>query len=159
ADYMGMLGTVINCLALQDVLERLGVDTRVPTAITMGAVAEPYIPRPAIRPPEEGRRRLFGAGPRAPLFSPDASPAPRALEIGAEALLKGTQVDGVYDADPHIMPGAVRFHQLDYGEVLRLGLKFMDTTAVSLCMDNGLPIVVFDLMEEGNVVRAVRGER
>ena len=159
ADYMGMLGTVINCLALQDVLEKLGVDTRVQTAITMGQVAEPYIPRRAIRHLEKGRIVIFGAGLGAPFFSTDTCAAQRALEIGAEALLKGTQVDGVYDADPRTMPDAVRFHQLDYGEVLRLELKFMDTTAVSLCMDNGLPIVVFDLMEKGNVVRAVRGEK
>jgi uridylate kinase len=159
ADYMGMLGTVINCLALQDVLEKLGVDTRVQTSITMGQVAEPYIPRRAIRHLEKGRIVIFGAGLGAPFFSTDTCAAQRALEIGAEALLKGTQVDGVYDADPRTMPDAVRFHQLDYGEVLRLELKFMDTTAVSLCMDNGLPIVVFDLMETGNVVRAVRGEK
>jgi len=158
ADYMGMLGTVINCLALQDVLEKLGLDTRVQTAITMGQVAEPYIPRRAIRHLEKGRIVIFGAGLGAPFFSTDTCAAQRALEIGAEALLKGTQVDGVYDADPRLMPGAVRFNHLDYGEVLRLGLKFMDATAVSLCMDNGLPIVVFDLMEKGNVVRAVRGE-
>jgi uridylate kinase len=159
ADYMGMLGTVINCLALQDVLEKLGVDTRVQTSITMGQVAEPYIPRRAIRHLEKGRIVIFGAGLGAPFFSTDTCAAQRALEIGAEALLKGTHVDGVYDADPRTMPGAVRFHRLDYGEVLRLELKFMDTTAVSLCMDNGLPIVVFDLMEKGNVVRAVRGEK
>ena len=158
ADYMGMLGTVINCLALQDVLEKLGLDTRVQTAITMGQVAEPYIPRRAIRHLEKGRIVIFGAGLGAPFFSTDTCAAQRALEIGAEALLKGTHVDGVYDADPRVIPGAVRFHHLDYGEVLRLGLKFMDATAVSLCMDNGLPIVVFDLMEKGNVVRAVRGE-
>ena len=159
ADYMGMLGTVINCLALQDVLEKLGVDTRVQTAITMGQVAEPYIPRRAIRHLEKGRIVIFGAGLGAPFFSTDTCAAQRALEIGAEALLKGTQVDGVYDADPRVFPSAVRFNQLDYGDVLRLELKVMDTTAVSLCMDNGLPIVVFDLMEKGNVVRAVRGER
>jgi uridylate kinase len=159
ADYMGMLGTVINCLALQDVLEKLGVDTRVQTAITMGQVAEPYIPRRAIRHLEKGRIVIFGAGLGAPFFSTDTCAAQRALEIGAEAVLKGTQVDGVYDADPRTMPDAVRFHQLDYGEVLQRGLKFMDATAVSLCMDNGLPIVVFDLMEKGNVVRAVRGEK
>ncbi len=159
ADYMGMLGTVINCLALQDVLEKLGVDTRVQTAITMGQVAEPYIPRRAIRHLEKGRIVIFGAGLGAPFFSTDTCAAQRALEIGAEALLKGTQVDGVYDADPRTMPDAVRFLHLDYGEVLRLGLKFMDATAVSLCMDNGLPIVVFDMMEKGNVVRAVRGEK
>jgi uridylate kinase len=159
ADYMGMLGTVINCLALQDVLEKLGVDTRVQTAITMGQVAEPYIPRRAIRHLEKGRIVIFGAGLGAPFFSTDTCAAQRALEIGAEAVLKGTQVDGVYDADPRAMPDAVRFSQLDYGEVLRRELKFMDATAVSLCMDNGLPIVVFDLMEEGNIVRAVRGEK
>ncbi len=159
ADYMGMLGTVINCLALQDVLEKLGVETRVQTAITMGQVAEPYIPRRAIRHLEKGRVVIFGAGLGAPFFSTDTCAAQRALEIGAEAVLKGTQVDGVYDADPREMPDAVRFHRLDYGEVLRRGLKFMDATAVSLCMDNDLPIVVFDLMHEGNVVRAVRGER
>jgi uridylate kinase len=159
ADYMGMLGTVINCLALQDVLEKLGVDTRVQTSITMGQVAEPYIPRRAIRHLENGRIVIFGAGLGAPFFSTDTCAAQRALEIGAEALLKGTQVDGVYDADPRTMPDAVRFHHLDYSDVLRLELKFMDTTAVSLCMDNGLPIVVFDLMEKGNVVRAVRGEK
>jgi uridylate kinase len=159
ADYMGMLGTVINCLALQDVLEKLGVDTRVQTAITMGQVAEPYIPRRAIRHLEKGRIVIFGAGLGAPFFSTDTCAAQRALEIGAEALLKGTQVDGIYDADPRKVPGAVRFHQLGYSDVLRLGLRVMDATAVSLCMDNGLPIVVFDMMEKGNVVRAVRGEK
>jgi len=159
ADYMGMLGTVINCLALQDVLEKLGVETRVQTAITMGQVAEPYIPRRAIRHLEKGRVVIFGAGLGAPFFSTDTCAVQRALEIGAEAVLKGTQVDGVYDADPRRSPGAVRFTQIDYGEVLHRELKFMDATAVSLCMDNGLPIVVFDLMEEGNVARAVRGER
>jgi uridylate kinase len=159
ADYMGMLGTVINCLALQDVLEKLGVETRVQTAITMGQVAEPYIPRRAIRHLEKGRVVIFGAGLGAPFFSTDTCAAQRALEIGAEAVLKGTKVDGVYDADPHQMPDAVRFHRLDYGEVLRRELRFMDATAVSLCMDNDLPIVVFDLMRAGNVLRAVRGER
>jgi uridylate kinase len=159
ADYMGMLGTVINCLALQDVLEKLGIETRVQTAITMGQVAEPYIPRRAIRHLQKGRVVIFGAGLGAPFFSTDTCAAQRALEIGAEAVLKGTQVDGVYDADPRRSPDATRFTQIDYGEVLRRELKFMDATAVSLCMDNGLPIVVFDLMEEGNVARAVRGEK
>jgi len=159
ADYMGMLATVINCLALQDVMEKLGVETRVQTAITMGQVAEPYIPRRAIRHLEKGRVVIFGAGLGAPFFSTDTCAAQRALEIGAEALLKGTQVDGVYDADPKASPEARRFHQLDYREVLRRGLQFMDSTAVSLCMDNRLPIVVFELMEKGNVARAVRGER
>jgi uridylate kinase len=159
ADYMGMLGTVINCLALQDVLEKLGVETRVQTAITMGQVAEPYIPRRAIRHLEKGRVVIFGAGLGAPFFSTDTCAAQRALEIGAQAVLKGTQVDGVYDADPRTSPEAVRFHHLDYSEVLRRELRVMDATAVSLCMDNDLPIVVFDLMGEGNVLRVVRGER
>jgi uridylate kinase len=159
ADYMGMLGTVINCLALQDVLEKLGVETRVQTAITMGQVAEPYIPRRAIRHLEKGRVVIFGAGLGAPFFSTDTCAAQRALEIGAEAVLKGTQVEGVYDADPRKSPDANLFHRLDYSDVLRRELKFMDATAVSLCMDNNLPIVVFDLMGKGNVVRAVRGER
>jgi len=159
ADYMGMLGTVINCLALQDVLEKLGVETRVQTAITMGQVAEPYIPRKAIRHLEKGRVVIFGAGLGAPFFSTDTCAAQRALEIGAQAVLKGTEVDGVYDADPRLSADAVRFDQLDYAEVLVRELKVMDATAVSLCMDNDLPIVVFDLMGEGNVLRAVRGEK
>ena len=158
ADYMGMLGTVINCLALQDVMEKMGVDTRVQTAITMGQVAEPYIPRKAIRHLEKGRVVIFGAGLGAPFFSTDTCAAQRALEIGAEAVLKGTAVDGVYDADPRKHPDAKRFTRVDYSEVLARGLKVMDATAVSLCMDNGLPIVVFDLHGAGNVVRAIRGE-
>ncbi|GAA0955274.1 UMP kinase [Actinocorallia libanotica] len=158
-DYMGMLSTVINCLALQDFLERLGVETRVQTAITMAQVAEAYIPRRAVRHLEKGRVVIFGAGLGQPFFSTDTCAAQRALEIGADAVLKGTQVDGVYDADPRKNPDAVRFDRLDYGEVLRRGLKVMDATAISLCMDNGLPIVVFDLMGEGNIVRAVRGEK
>jgi uridylate kinase len=159
ADYMGMLSTVINCLALQDVLEKKGVDTRVQTAITMGQVAEPYIPRRAIRHLEKGRVVIFGAGLGAPFFSTDTCAAQRALEMGADAVLKGTKVDGVYDADPNTDPGASRFSQLDYNEYLARGLKVMDTTAVSLCMDNGMPIVVFALMAEGNVIRAIRGEK
>jgi uridylate kinase len=158
ADYMGMLSTVINALALQDALEQRGIDTRVQTAITMGQVAEPYIPRRAIRHLEKGRVVIFGAGLGAPFFSTDTAAAQRALEIGAQALLKGTKVDGVYDADPRTNPGATRFTHLDYGEYLSRGLKVMDATAVSLCRDNKLPIVVFELMEPGNVVRAVRGE-
>ncbi|MGH3377455.1 MAG: UMP kinase [Actinoallomurus sp.] len=158
-DYMGMLGTVINCLALQDFLEKLGVDTRVQTAITMGQVAEPYIPRRAIRHLEKGRVVIFGAGIGQPFFSTDTAAAQRALEVSADAVLKGTQVDGVYDADPKINPDAFRFDRLEYGEVLQRGLKVMDATAISLCMDNGLPIVVFDLMGQGNIVRAVRGEK
>jgi uridylate kinase len=159
ADYMGMLSTVINCLALQDVLEKHGVETRVQTAITMGQVAEPYIPRRAIRHLEKGRVVIFGAGLGAPFFSTDTCAAQRALEMGADAVLKGTKVDGVYDADPKTDPHAKRFVNLNYTEYLSRGLKVMDTTAVSLCMDNGLPIVVFALMGEGNVVRAIRGEK
>jgi uridylate kinase len=158
-DYMGMLGTVINCLALQDFLEKLGVETRVQTAITMGQVAEPYIPRRAIRHLEKGRVVIFGAGIGQPFFSTDTAAAQRALEISADAVLKGTQVDGVYDSDPKKNPDAFRFDRLEYGEVLQRGLKVMDATAISLCMDNGLPIVVFDLMGQGNIVRAVRGEK
>ena len=158
-DYMGMLSTVVNCLALQDFLERIGLDTRVQTAITMGQVAEAYIPRRAVRHLEKGRVVIFGAGLGQPFFSTDTCAAQRALEIGADVVLKGTQVDGVYDADPRIAPDAVRFDHLDYVEVLRRGLKVMDATAISLCMDNGLPIVVFDLMGQGNIVRAVRGEK
>jgi uridylate kinase len=159
ADYMGMLGTVVNCLALQDFIERAGIETRVQSAIAMGQVAEPYIPRRAIRHLEKGRVVIFGAGLGVPFFSTDTCAAQRALEIGAEALVKGTQVDGVYDADPRTNPDAVRFDRLDYGEVLARGLKVMDATAISLCMDNRLPIVVFDLHAEGNIVRAVRGEK
>ncbi|MEP6462109.1 MAG: UMP kinase [Frankiaceae bacterium] len=159
ADYMGMLGTVINCLALQDFLEKVGMETRVQTAITMGQVAEPYVPRRAIRHLEKGRVVIFGAGLGAPFFSTDTTAAQRALEIGAQAVLKATKVDGVYDDDPTTNPDAVKFDRLDYAEVLARGLKVMDATAISLCMDNGLPIVVFDLLGEGNIIRAVRGEK
>ena len=159
ADYMGILGTVMNCLALQDFLEKRGIETRVQTAITMQQVAEPFLPRRAIRHLEKGRVVIFGAGLGSPFFSTDTCAAQRALEIGAEALRKGTQVDGVYDSDPRKNPDAVRFDQLDYSEVLTRGLGVMDSTAISLCMDNGLPIVVFDLMGEGNILRAVRGEK
>ncbi len=159
ADYMGMLGTVINCLALQDFLEKRGVDTRVQTAITMQQVAEPFLPRRAIRHLEKGRVVIFGAGLGSPFFSTDTCAAQRALEIGAEALLKGTQVDGVYDADPRKNPDAVRFDRLEYSEVLARDLAVMDATAISLCKDNGLPIVVFELLGDGNILRAVRGEK
>jgi uridylate kinase len=158
ADYMGMLSTVINCLALQDFLEKNGVDTRVQTAITMGQVAEPYIPRRATRHLEKGRVVIFGAGLGAPFFSTDTAAAQRALEIGADAVLKGTKVDGVYDADPFTDPTAKKFTELTSDEYLRRGLKVMDSTAVSLCRDNRLPIVVFALMGDGNVTRAVLGE-
>ncbi|MCX9191309.1 UMP kinase [Carbonactinospora thermoautotrophica] len=159
ADYMGMLATVMNCLALQDFLEKQGVETRVQTAITMGQVAEPYIPRRAIRHLEKGRVVIFGAGLGAPFFSTDTCAAQRALEIGAQVLLKATRVDGVYDSDPRTNPDAVKFDWLDYNEVLQRGLKVADATAISLCMDNDLPIVVFDLLAEGNIARAVRGEK
>jgi uridylate kinase len=160
ADYMGMLGTVMNCLALQDFLEKQGVETRVQTAITMGQVAEPYIPRRAIRHLEKGRVVIFGAGLGAPFFSTDTCAAQRALEIGAQVVLMGKSgVDGVYDADPRHTPDATRFDRLPYVEVLRRGLKVADATAFSLCMDNDLPIVVFDLLTEGNIARAVSGER
>jgi uridylate kinase len=158
-DYMGMLATVINALALQDSIEKAGVPTRVLSAIEMRAVSEPYIRRRAIRHLEKGRVVIFGAGIGQPFFSTDTAAAQRALEISADAVLKGTQVDGVYDADPKINPDAFRFDRLEYGEVLQRGLKVMDATAISLCMDNGLPIVVFDLMGQGNIVRAVRGEK
>jgi uridylate kinase len=159
ADYMGMLSTVINCLALQDFLEREGVVTRVQSAIAMGQVAEPYLPLRAIRHMEKGRAVIFGAGLGAPYFSTDTAAAQRALEVHAEAVLKATKVDGVYDSDPRINPDAVKFDTLTYNEVLARGLKVMDSTATSLCMDNGLPIVVFDLLTEGNISKAVRGEK
>jgi len=160
ADYMGMLGTVMNCLALQDFLEKQDVDTRVQTAITMGQVAEPYIPRRAMRHLEKGRVVIFGAGAGMPYFSTDTVAAQRALEIGAEVLLMGKKgVDGVYDADPKSHPEAVRFDQLTYDEFLSRGLKVADSTAISLCRDNSLPIVVFNLTGEGNISRAVRGDK
>jgi uridylate kinase len=159
ADYMGMLSTVINCLALQDFLEKEGIETRVQTAITMGQVAEPYVPRRAIRHMEKGRVVIFGAGLGAPFFSTDTTAAQRALEIGAQVLLMAKTVDGVYDADPKTAAEAKKFDALGYADVLRLGLKVADATAISLCMDNKLPIVVFDLLVDGNIARAVAGER
>jgi uridylate kinase len=159
ADYMGMLGTVINCLALQDFLENRGVKTRVQTAISMGQVAEPYLPLRAIRHLEKGRVVIFGAGLGAPFFSTDTTAAQRALEVKAEAVLKATKVDGVYDSDPARNPDAVKFDELTYNEVLMRGLKVMDATAISLCMDNAMPIVVFDLLTDGNISKAVRGEK
>jgi uridylate kinase len=159
ADYMGMLGTVMNCLALQDFIESEGVETRVQTAIAMGQVAEPYIPRRAIRHLQRGRVVIFGAGLGQPFFSTDTCAAQRALEIRCQVLLMAKAVDGVYDDDPKKHPDAVRFDRLTYSEVLARGLKVADATAISLCMDNGLPIVVFDLLTEGNIARAVRGEK
>ncbi len=159
SDYMGMLGTVINCLALQDFLEKQGIETRVQTAIAMGQVAEPYVPRRAVRHLEKGRVVIFGAGLGVPFFSTDTCAAQRALETGAQCVLMAKQVDGVYDDDPRSNPDAVKFDALSYGEVLERRLKVADATAISLCMDNGMPIVVFDLLREGNIARAVAGEK
>src|SRR5690606_2082408 len=160
ADYIGMLGTVMNCLALQDFLEREHhVDTRVQTAITMGQVAEAYIPRRAIRHLEKGRVVIFGAGVGMPYFSTDTAGAQRALEIGAEVVLLAKSVDGVYTADPKVDPDAKLYDEITHREVLEQGLKVADATAFSLCMDNKMPIIVFNLLVEGNIARAVRGER
>lgn len=158
ADYMGMLGTVMNSLAMQDALEKLGVSTRVQSAIEMQAVAEPYIRRRAMRHLEKGRVVIFAAGTGNPYFTTDTAASLRAMEIGAEVILKATKVDGVYDADPNLNPDAVKFESLTYLEVLERGLQVMDATATSLCMDNQLPIVVFDLTESGNIMRVVMGE-
>ncbi len=158
ADYMGMLATVMNALALQDSLEKVGVHTRVQTAIQMAQIAEPYIPLRAVRHLEKGRVVIFAAGMGVPFFSTDTTAAQRALEIRAEAILKGTKVDGVYDADPMLNPAAVKFETLEYIEVLKRGLTVMDATAISLCMENGLPIIVFDFRREGNIRRALLGE-
>lgn len=159
ADYMGMLGTVMNCLALQDFCEKAGLDTRVQTAITMGQVAEPYVPRRAIRHLEKGRVVIFGAGLGQPYFSTDTTAAQRALEVGAEVVLMAKGVDGVYDSDPRTNPEAQRYETLTPAQVLQDGLKVADATAISMCQDNHLPIVVFNLLVEGNIARAVRGER
>jgi uridylate kinase len=158
ADYMGMLATIINALALQDSLEKAGVQTRVLSAIEMRAVAEPYIRRRAIRHLEKGRVVIFAAGTGNPFFTTDTAGALRAVEIGADAIIKATKVDGVYSADPKVDPAARRLDRLTYIEVLNRGLGVMDTTAISLCMDNKLPIVVFDLMRAGNIKRIVLGE-
>jgi uridylate kinase len=160
ADYMGMLGTVMNCLALQDFLEKEGIETRVQTAITMGQVAEPYIPRRAIRHLEKGRVVIFGAGAGMPYFTTDTVAAQRALEIGCEALLLAKNgVDGVYSADPRKDPSATMFEHISYGEVLTKGLAVADAAAFSLCQENDLPIIVFNLLEDGNIGRAIRGEK
>jgi uridylate kinase len=160
ADYMGMLGTVMNCLALQDFLEHEGIETRVQTAIAMGQVAEPYIPRRAIRHLEKGRIVIFGAGAGMPYFSTDTVAAQRALEISAEVILMGKQgVDGVYDADPNTDSSAVKFDQLTYDEFLTRGLKVADATSISLCRDNDIDMVVFNLSEHGNIARVVQGEK
>ena len=158
ADYMGMLATVINALALQDALEQQNVVTRVVTAIEMRAVAEPFIRRRAIRHLEKGRVVVFGAGTGNPYFSTDTAAALRAMEIKADVIMKGTKVDGIYDADPMVKKDAVRFDRISYQQVLEQGLKVMDATAISLCMDNRLPIVVFNLRTPGNIKRAITGE-
>jgi uridylate kinase len=159
ADYMGMLATVMNALALQDSLEKMGVQTRVQTSIQMAQIAEPYIPLRAIRHLEKGRVVVFAAGLGVPFFSTDTTAAQRALEIHAEAILKGTKVDGVYSADPVIDPSATRFESIEYLDVLREGYQVMDATAISLSMENKLPIIVFDLFREGNIRRVVSGEQ
>jgi uridylate kinase len=158
ADYMGMLATVVNALALQDALEQEGVPTRVLTAIEMRAVAEPFIRRRAIRHLEKGRIVVFAAGTGNPYFTTDTAAALRAMEIRADVILKGTKVDGIYSADPVIDPAATRFANISHRQVLEQGLRVMDTTAISLCMDNALPIVIFNLRTPGNLKRAVMGE-
>ncbi|KXO92532.1 UMP kinase [Tsukamurella pulmonis] len=159
SDYMGMLGTVMNCLALQDFLQKEGVDTRVQTAITMGQVAEPYLPLRARRHLEKGRVVIFGAGMGMPYFSTDTTAAQRALEIGAEVVLMAKAVDGVYDSDPRTNPDAKLFDEITHRAALEKGLKVADATAFSLCMDNKMPMLVFNLLEEGNIARAVAGEK
>jgi uridylate kinase len=160
ADYMGMLGTVMNCLALQDFCEKEGVQTRVQTAITMGQIAEPYIPRRAERHLEKGRVVIFGAGSGMPYFSTDTVAAQRALEISAEVLLMGKQgVDGVYDADPHVHPGATKFDELSYDEYLARDLKVADATAISMARDYKLPMIFFSLDTDGSIIQVVQGEK
>ncbi|GAA4401319.1 UMP kinase [Fodinibacter luteus] len=160
ADYIGMLGTVMNCLALQDFLEKEGIDTRVQTAITMGQVAEPYIPRRAIRHLEKGRVVIFGAGAGMPYFSTDTVSAQRALECKCDAVLMSKSgVDGVYDADPRTDPAARKLDEVTFAEALRTGLRVVDAAAFSLCMENRLPMVVFGMEGDGNITRALRGER
>ncbi|MBS3974325.1 MAG: UMP kinase [Actinobacteria bacterium] len=158
ADYMGMLATVMNSLALQDALERYGIFTRVMTAIEMQALAEPYIRRRAIRHIEKGRVVIFAAGTGNPYFTTDTTAALRALEIGADCIMKATKVDGVYSADPFLDPDAERYEQLSYIDVLSQGLQVMDSTAISLCMDNDLPILIFNMQVEGNIERALMGQ-
>ena len=160
ADYMGMLGTVMNCLALQDFLEKEGIETRVQTAITMGQVAEPYIPRRAIRHLEKGRVVIFGAGAGMPYFSTDTVAAQRALETKCEVVLMGKNgVDGVYNADPRTHPDAMKYDELTFVEALQQGLKVADATAFALCMENHLPMIVFGMQPAGNILRVVQGEK
>lgn len=159
ADYMGMLATCINALALQDALEKAGVPTRVQTAIEMAEIAEPYIRRKAIRHLEKGRIVIFGAGTGNPFFTTDTAASLRAMEINAEVIMKATKVDGIYDKDPVKYPDAVKFDKITYIDVLNRGLQVMDSTAISMCMDNKLPIITFDLHKQGNILRAVMGEQ
>lgn len=159
ADYMGMLATVINALALQNALERLGLQTRVQSAIEMRALAEPYIRRRAIRHLEKGRVVIFAAGTGNPFFTTDTAAALRAMEIGAEIILKGTKVDGVYTADPMKDPRAKRYDKISYHDVLKYSLKVMDSTAISMCMDNNLPIIVFDIKKADNIKDFINGKR
>lgn len=159
ADYMGMLATVMNAMALMDAMERSGIITRVQSAVEMSAVAEPYIRRRAIRHLEKGRVVIFGGGTGNPYFSTDTAAALRAMEIGADVLIKATKVDGVYDSDPMVNSGAVRFDHLTYIETLNRRLEVMDSTAISLCMDNHLPILVLNLWEQGVLRRAMYGEQ
>jgi uridylate kinase len=158
ADYIGMIATVMNAMTLQDALERMGIPTRVLTAIAMQEVAEPYIRRRAMRHLEKGRVVIFGAGSGNPFFTTDTTAALRAAEIDAEVVFKATKVDGVYDSDPHLNPNARRYHSLNYGHVLAHDLRVMDGTAIALCKENNIPIVVFDLSVRGNILRAVKGE-
>ena len=158
-DYMGMLGTVINCLALQSVLESLGVPSRVQTAITMNQVAEPFVRRKAIRHMEKGRVVIFGGGTGNPYFTTDTASTLKALEIGADAVLKATNVDGIYTADPKKDPSATKFDTISHQKALDLGLKVMDATAFAMCRDNNLPIIVFDIKGDGNIKQACIGEK
>ncbi len=159
SDYMGMLATVINALAMQDALEKKNLATRVQSAIEMAEIAEPYIRRRAIRHLEKGRIVIFAAGTGNPYFTTDTAASLRAMEINAEVILKATKVDGIYDKDPMLHADAVKFDQLTYMDVLNKGLKVMDSTAISLCMDNELPIITFNLTKHGNIARVVAGER
>lgn len=158
ADYMGMLATCINALALQDALEKEGVPTRVQTAIEMAEIAEPYIRRKAIRHLEKGRLVIFGAGTGNPFFTTDTAASLRAMEINAQVIMKATKVDGIYDKDPTKHADAVKFEKISYIDVLNRSLQVMDSTAISMCMDNKLPIITFDLTQPGNILRAVMGE-
>src|SRR5689334_21687365 len=159
ADHMGMLATVINALALQDALEKRGAYSRVMSAIEMHAVAEPFIRRRAIRHMEKDRVVIFGAGTGNPYFSTDTAASLRAMEIKADVILKATKVDGIYDADPFLVKDATMFQQITYMEIIKLGLKVMDTTAISLCKDNNLPMIIFNLNKHGNIRRVITGEK